>query len=145
MMGNLFNWRQWLVLYCAVSYVMLGVDAAMNHYRALAENALAYTPLIFAPLAVIYLAVSLFVVSWRRQAWGLGILALIVGGAGTFIHNYLNIIHRGDLSLWQALLNAPRPVLAPAAFASTGLLLFLVAWGERRQAIDTDTPIRHAQ
>lgn len=138
-LGNRINWRQWLVLYCAVSFVMLGVDAAMNHHRVLSENILAYTPLIFAPLAVIYLAVSVFDVSWRRQAWGLGILAQIVGGAGTLIHNYLNITQRGDLSLWQTLLNAPRPVFAPAAFASTGLLLFLVAWGERQQPINTET------
>ncbi len=35
--------------------------------------------------------------------------------------------------MWQALLNTDRPVFAPAAFAATGLLLFLVAWGERSQ------------
>lgn len=137
--GNLFNWRQWLMLYCALSFTMLGVDAAMNHHRVLAVNILAYTPLIFAPLAVIYSAVGIFVESWRRNAWGLGTLALLVGGAGMLIHTYLNIAHRGDLSLWHTFFNAPRPVFAPAAFASTGLLLFLVAWGERRQHINTET------
>lgn len=134
---NLFHWRQWLMLYCAFSFAVLGIDAAMNHHRVLAVNSLAYTPIIFAPLAVIYSIVGISLVSWRRQAWGLGILALLVGGVGTVIHNYLNIANRGDLTVWQILLNAPRPVLAPAAFASTGLLLLLVAWGERQHGAQT--------
>jgi hypothetical protein len=55
-----------------------------------------------------------------------------VGAAGTLIHNYYNLAERGELSLWHALLGPSRPVLAPAAYVATGLLLFLVTWGELR-------------
>lgn len=132
-MANIFNWRQWLMLYCALSFALLGVDAAMNHHSVLRENVLAYTPLIFAPLALCYSLLGIFKEAFRRQAWIIGILALLVGGAGTVIHNYFNIIERGNQSLWHALLEAPLPVFAPAAFASTALLLMLISWGEHQQ------------
>jgi hypothetical protein len=130
------NWRQWLVSYCAFSFLMLGVDDAMNHHQVIFENHLAYTPLIFAPLAILYSIVSIFHSGWRGRAWILGALSVIVGAAGTLIHNYYNLVERGAVSPWQALLSPPRPVLAPAAFIATGLLLFLVTWGERRARLD---------
>lgn len=135
--GKMFNWRQWLLLYCAFSFALLGVDAAMNHHSVLTENMLSYTPLLFAPLALLYSVIAIFRESFRRKAWGMGIAALLVGGAGTLIHNYYNIVERSGPSIWGALLNAQFPVFAPAAFASTGLLLFLVAWGECRQELGT--------
>jgi hypothetical protein len=114
---------------------MLGVDAAMNHHMIITKHPWAYTPLLFAPLAVLVSLVCVFSAHWRRQAWILGGLAILVGLAGTLFHNAPTILGRGDLSVWQALLNADRPALAPASFAATGVLLLLVAWGERRQGI----------
>ena len=128
-----FAWGRWLALYCAFSFVMLGVDAAMNHHLILAKNYWAYTPLIFSPLAVLISMAYAYSAHWRQHAWLLGALAVLVGVAGTLFHNLPTIVERGDVSIWRALLNADRPVLAPAAFAATGLLLFLIAWGERGQ------------
>ena len=128
--GEQFNWRQWLVLYCAFSFAMLGVDAAMNHHLILAQNPWAYTPLIFSPLVVVFSLVCIWSARWRQQAWVFGILAVVVGVAGTLFHDVPTLWERGTLTAWQALLNTDRPVLAPAAFAATGLLLFLVTWGE---------------
>ena len=130
-----FAWGRWLAFYSAFSFGVLGVDAAMNHHVIITENPWPYTPLLFAPLAVLVSLVCVFSARWRRQAWILGGLAILVGLGGTLFHNVPTILERGDLSLWQALLNADRPVLAPAAFAATGLLLLLVPWGERRQRI----------
>ena len=126
-----FTWGPWLALYCAISYAVLGVDAAMNHHTVIFENKFSWTPLIFAPIAVIVSLICVFSPRWRRWAWILGVLALIVGIAGTLFHNIPTITERGQLTIWQALLNPTQPVLAPAAFASTGLLLLLISWGER--------------
>lgn len=125
-----FPWGRWLMLYSALSFAVLGIDAAMNHHEVLVENAWSWTPVIFAPLAVIVSLVSVFSAAWRRQAWILGVVAIIVGIAGTLFHNVPTLDERGTMSIWHALLTAKQPVLAPAAFASTGLLLLLVAWGE---------------
>ncbi|HEY3397610.1 MAG TPA: hypothetical protein VGM19_08130 [Armatimonadota bacterium] len=128
-----FGWGRWLALYSAASFLMLGIDAAMNHHQIIYENRWSYTPLILAPLAVLVSLMGVFSARWRWQAWIIGLLALIVGGAGVVFHNLPTIMERGDVSLWQSLLNAPRPVLAPASFAATGVLLLLISWGEGRQ------------
>ncbi|MHB0935659.1 MAG: hypothetical protein ACYDCO_07525 [Armatimonadota bacterium] len=127
------GWGQWVALFSTISFAMLGFDAGMNHHRVLANNPITYMPLIFAMVAVVYCLVSVYSVRWRRAAWVAGLLAVTVGIAGTLFHNVPTIIHRGDLTIWQALLNAYRPVLAPAAFAASGMLLLLVAWAERWQ------------
>lgn len=129
----LFPWGRWLALYCVLSFIMLGVDATMSHHDVLTENRWSWTPVIFAPLAVIVSLVSVFSLRWRLQAWILGALAMLVGIAGTLFHNVPTILERGGQSLWHAVLTAERPVFAPAAFAATGLLLLLIAWGERWQ------------
>lgn len=135
--AKLFPWGFWLAIYWAFSFAMLGVDAAMNHHAIIRENPWSLTPIIFAPLAVIVSLICVFSASWRRQAWIPGVVALLVGIAGTLFHNIPTILERGHQTVWQALLNTERPVLAPAAFAATGLLLLLVAWGERWQRAHT--------
>ena len=119
-------------LFCALSFLMLGTDAAMNHHLILARSALAWTPLVFAPVAAALCLAAVFSPRWRKLAWVAGLLALAVGGAGTLIHNYLTLAERGDVTIVSALLDAPRPPLAPAAFASTGVLMLLVWFAERR-------------
>lgn len=126
-----FSWGRWLSLYCAFSFAMLGVDAAMNHHQVITRVPWAYTPLVFAPLAVIVSLAGVYSKRWRQSSWVLGGLAILVGIAGTLFHNVPTIMGRGEQTIWQALLNAYRPVLAPASFAATGVLLVLIAWGER--------------
>ena len=134
-----FAWGRWLALYCAFSFGVLGADAAMNHHVIVTDNPWAYTPLLFAPLAAMVSLVCVFSARWRRQVWILGGLAIFVGVAGTLFHNVPTILERGDLPVWRALLNAGRPVLAPASFAATGVLLLLVSWGERWQGAHEPT------
>jgi hypothetical protein len=130
---QLFAWSRWVSLYCVISFAVLGVDVAMNHRDVIHETPFAYIPIVFAPLALLLCMAAVFSQRWRYAAWGIGLLALLVGGAGTLFHLVPTITERGALPLTQALLTSPRPLLAPAAFASTGLLMLLVAWGERRQ------------
>jgi len=125
------RWGQWIALYCALSFAMLGVDAAMNHHDEIYQNALSWTPIIFASLAVVYCIVAIFSASWRRWAWTAGLLGIAVGITGAILHNLATISHRGQDTVWVALLEANRPVLAPASFAATAVLLLLVAWAER--------------
>jgi hypothetical protein len=110
---------------------MLGVDAAMNHHKVIETNHLSWIPIAFAPVALALCLAAVFSVRWRRAAWIVGLLAMAVGGAGTLIHNYLDITEVSDVTLWQALLNASRPPMAPAGFAHTGLMMLLVALAER--------------
>ena len=126
-----FAWGRWVSLFCAFSYLMLGLDAAMNHHKVIETNRLSWTPLIFAPLAVALCLTGVFSAAWRRRAWIVGLLGLAVGGAGELIHNYLDITETQGITIWQALINASRPPLAPAAFASTAILMLLVALAER--------------
>ncbi|MHB0936758.1 MAG: hypothetical protein ACYDCO_23210 [Armatimonadota bacterium] len=125
------GWGQWIALYCALSFAMLGVDAAMNHYEEIYVNVLSWTPLIFAPLAVLYCVAAIFSARWRCWAWVVGLLGIAVGLTGTILHLLPTITNRGEDTIWTALLESYRPVLAPASFAATAVLLLLVAWAER--------------
>ena len=127
----LFAWGRWTSLFCAFSYLMLGADAAMNHHKVIETNRLSWTPLFFAPVAVALCLTGVFSAVGRRRAWIVGLLGLAVGGAGELLHLYFDLAEVQDITLWQALLNASRPPLAPAAFASTGILMLLVALAER--------------
>jgi len=126
-----FAWGRWIPLYCAFSFLMLGTDAAMNHHLILERRALSWIPLIFAPVAAALCLAAVFSQRWRKLAWLVGLLALAVGGAGTLIHNYLNLAGRGDVTIMGAMLDAMHPSLAPAAFASSGILMLLVWFAER--------------
>jgi len=125
------GWGQWIALYCALSFAMLGVDAAMSHHDVVREVIWSWTPLFYAPPAVIYSVIAIFSAAWRRGAWTMGLLGVAVGIAGTLLHDIPDITERGARSVWQALLTPERPILAPAAFAATAVLLLLLAWAER--------------
>jgi cytochrome bd-type quinol oxidase subunit 2 len=126
-----FAWGKWVSLFCAFSFLMLGGDATLNHVKVLTENHFSYTPLIFAPLAVVLCLAAFGSQRFRRGAWVVGLLALLVGAAGTGFHVFYDFADSQGLTLWQAAVNATRPPLAPGAFASTGILMVLVALAER--------------
>ncbi len=128
-----FAWVRWLSAYAAFTLVMLLVDAAMNHHDVIHENHWSWTPLIFAPLAFLFCVGAIFRKWGRGSLWVVGLLSIVVGMAGEYFHLDATLAERGHATIWHALLNSPRPILAPAAFAGLGLLLLLVAWGERRQ------------
>ena len=128
------TWNQWLSLYCALAFTVLGIDASMNHHAVFLEYPFSFTPAIFSPLALAASLVTAFSSAWRRKAWILAIVAIAVGLAGLAFHNNVNFSERGTMTLWETFINSYKPpALAPAAFASTGLLLFLIAWGEYRK------------
>ena len=123
------GWGQWIAIYCTLAFLMFAVDDAINHYYVIRENALAWTPLLFLPPVTLYTAVSIGVAGWRRWAWVPGLLAVLVGGIGTVLHNFVNLTERGNHTIWQAIQHGERPILAPAAIAATGLLMLLYSWG----------------
>ena len=124
-----FQWGRWISLFCAFSFLILGVDAAMSHMAV--SSFFPKIPIIFAPLAILLSLAAVFWVSWRRLAWIVGLLALAVGIAGGLFHNVLTLNESEGLSVLDAFLYTARPPIAPLAFASTGVLMLFVAWAER--------------
>ena len=126
-----FQWGRWISLFCAFSFIILGLDAGMSHMSVLGSSLFPYIPIIVAPVATLLSLAAVFWVSWRRFAWIAGVLAFAVGIAGGLFHNALTLIEGEGLPLLDALLYATRPPFAPLAFASTGVLMLFVAWAER--------------
>ncbi len=127
-----FSWGRWITLFCGLSFLMLGLDALLNHRQIIAVRAFSLIPIVFAPLCLAYCIVAFFNQMWRRLAWIPGLAAVAVGLAGTLFHVTSAIRDRYDQTIMQAILESSRPPLAPAAFASTGILLLFVAWAARR-------------
>lgn len=126
-----FPWGKWLSLYCAFSFTMLGIDVAMNHHEVIHETPYAYIPILYAIFAIIACSSMVFMHHRRRMAIVVGVIGLLVGGAGMLFHNIPTITERGHQTIWHVLINNPvQPVFAPASFAATALLLLLLAWGE---------------
>jgi hypothetical protein len=119
---------QWIIFYCALSFTLLGIDAALHHlsFGAASRNLTAYLPIIFAPVAGILCVMAALSRKFMPAVWVVGVFGLAIGAIGTMIHLYLNIAQRGELSVWTALAFGGRPPLAPAGFAATGILLLLV-------------------
>jgi len=127
-----FQWGRWLTLYSAATFLVLGGDAAMHHYHTVGEHPLAWIPIVFGPIAALACLPGILSARWRPVVtlW-VGLAAMAVGGAGTLFHNLPTYLERGDQSIVAAFLDATNPPMAPAAFASAGILLVLVWWGER--------------
>ena len=126
-----FAWGRWISLYCAVSFAVLGLDAAINHLSVLESNPFSFVPLIFTIPAIALSLAAVFSSRWRRLAWIIGLLGVSVGLAGTLFHNITTLLEAGDMGYIEALVYALRPPLAPFAFASTGVLMLLVTLAER--------------
>ncbi len=131
--GVAFPWGQVLALYNAITFLMLGIDMALLHLGFRHFHFVAVAPIAYCALAAIVSLITAFSAPMRRYAWVLGALALIVGSIGTVIHLEIAFQSLPDFSLMQILDHLvfdPRPPLAPAALAGTGLLLILVSVGE---------------
>lgn len=136
-----FDWPKWVALYTAASFLVFGVDSAINHIAGgvIHEKPLAYTPLIFAPLAVVAMLVAFSVERWRAAiAWVVGVLAVIVGATGMVFHvlgDLEDVTQVSVAKLLKAFGPDSMPPFAPAAFAATGILVLLIgldAWLRRR-------------
>ena len=128
-----FSWGRWIALFCGLSFLMLGLDTVLNHRLVIAVRRLSLIPIVFSPISVAFCIAATFRQAWRRLAWIPGFAAVAVGLTGTSIHVVLAIRDRYYQTIIQAVLESTRPPLAPAAFASTGILLLFVAWAERRR------------
>lgn len=132
------NWGPWIALYSAITFVMLGIDMALLHLGYQHYHFMALMPVVFCGVAALVSFVTTFSGWLRLHAWVTGVLALIVGGIGTVIHLELAFtgLHGFDMKLiFEHLVFDPRPPLAPAALAGTGLLMILVSISERWPAI----------
>jgi hypothetical protein len=128
-----FAWGQVLALYNAITFIMLGIDMALLHLGYRHFHFVAVAPIAYCALAGIISFFTAFSAPLRRYAWVLGVLALIVGGIGTVIHLEIAIQHLHGSTFREVLdrlIFDPRPPLAPAALAGTGLLLVLISIGE---------------
>lgn len=130
-----FPWGMLLSLYSAFTFLMLDVDMALLHlgYRH-QNNFFAVLPLVFCVIAALVSLVTAFNVWMRRQAWVLGLATMLIGGIGTIIHleiAFANLHGLNIAMLLERLVFDPRPPLAPAALAGTGLLLVMVSLAER--------------
>ena len=129
-----FPWGPLIAQYCAVSFVMLGLDMALLHLGYRHYEFMTVAPIIFCGVAALGSLATTFSVWLRRQAWALGLLAIIVGVTGTVFHlqiAFSGLTHYSLNLILEHLIFDPRPPLAPAAVAGTGLLLFFLAIAER--------------
>jgi hypothetical protein len=128
-----FPWGPLIALYSAITFFMLGIDMALLHLGFQHFHFMAVMPVVFCVLAAILAFITTFSVVLRRQAWVLGVLAMLVGLVGTVIHleiAFANMKHLSAAQVLERLVFDPRPPLAPAALAGTGLLLFLITLAE---------------
>jgi len=128
-----FPWVQLLSLYSAITFIMLGIDMALLHLGYRHYHFIAVLPVVFSIVAGIITFFTTFSAWLRRQAWILGVLTVIVGLIGTFIHLEIALANLGKqpwTMLLERLIFDPRPPLAPAALAGTGLLLMLITAAE---------------
>jgi hypothetical protein len=128
-----FAWGKWISLFCAVSFVVLGIDSLINHINVLRLKPFTLIPVIFLPIALILCLMAVFSKRFRRFAWIVGLLAIFIELAGTSFHNAKTFAERDEMTYFDALAFAIRPPLAPAAFASTGVLMLFVAFDERKK------------
>ena len=129
-----FPWGQLLSLYSAITFLMLGIDMALLHLGYRHYHFMAVMPIAFCSLAALLSFITTFSRWLRSQAWVLGLLAMVVGSIGTVIHLEIAFTNIGSLTvnhILERLVFDPRPPLAPAALAGTGLLLLLIAVAER--------------
>lgn len=129
-----FPWGQLTALYSAITFVMLGFDMALLHLGYQHYHFFALLPIIFCAVAGLLSLATAFSVWLRRQAWVIGVLAMVIGVVGTVIHleiAFANLHHPSINLLFEYLVFDPRPPLAPAAVAGTGLLLLFITLAER--------------
>ena len=128
-----FGWPVWILIFCALSFLMLGLDVVLNHRNILDIRLTSLIPIIFSPISIAFCIIAVLTPGWRRFSWIAGLAAIAVGLGGTIFHWASSISQRYEQTIIEAIIQSSRPALAPAAFASTGLLLLLVAWAERRR------------
>lgn len=129
-----FPWGALTALYSFITFLMLGIDMALLHLGYRHYHLLAILPIVFCAVAALVSLATAFSAWLRRQAWVLGMFAMIIGTVGTIIHleiAFSGLKHASLGLLLEHLVFDPRPPLAPAALAGTGLLLFFIAIAER--------------
>lgn len=129
-----FVWEPWVALYSSITFVMLGIDMALLHFGYQHFHLMAVLPVVFCAVAALVSFITTFSRWMQRQAWVIGILALLIGGIGTVIHlelAFTSLTSFNVKEIFEHLVFDPRPPLAPAALAGTGLLMIMVALAAR--------------
>jgi hypothetical protein len=128
-----FAWAKWISLFSALSFLVLGFDALLSHLNALELNRFTLTPIIFSPIAVALCLAAVFSIPMQRLGWIAGSIAVAVGLAGTIFHFVTTIGELSGFPFIDIISYTARPIFAPAAFASTGVLMIFVAVSESRR------------
>lgn len=129
-----FPWGPLTAIYSAITFFMLGIDMALLHLGLQHFHFMAVMPVVFCILAAFVSFITIFSRRLRNMAWVTGVLAMIVGLIGTVIHLEIAFSSVKAFSLnelLRLLIFDPRPPLAPAALAGTGLLMIFVTLAER--------------
>jgi hypothetical protein len=129
-----FPWGPLVALYSAITFFMLGIDMALLHLGYRHYHFMAVMPVIFCLVATAISVLTAFSRRLRDKAWVTGALAMIVGLVGTVIHLEIAFANLHGITMavmLERLIFDPRPPLAPAALAGTGLLMILITWAER--------------
>lgn len=129
-----FPWGPLIALYSAITFFMLGIDMALLHLGYRHYHFMAVMPVVFCFVAALVSVLTAFSRRLTRLAWTVGLLAVIIGMTGTVIHleiAFATLKEPTFALLLERLIFDPRPPLAPAALAGTGLLMILVTVAER--------------
>lgn len=129
-----FPWGPLVALYSAITYFMLGIDMALLHLGFQHFHFMAVMPVVFCFFAAFISFLTTFSRRLRHMAWVTGVLAMLVGLVGTVIHLEIAFSSFKEFSvreILRLLIFDPRPPLAPAALAGTGLLMIFVTLAER--------------
>jgi hypothetical protein len=120
--------QQVLILFAALSFIPLGLEVGLLHYRAKFYRWAMWTPVVFTPAGVLSgLAGGLWMTGaslalLQALMW----IAVLVGGLGFLLHLWQRFRSGMGLTL-KGLLYGP-PLLAPLSISSTGLLALLAIY-----------------
>ena len=113
---------QVLILFVTFSFLLLGFEAALLHYRARFRHWAMWAPVILCPLIFIWGLVAVFIFTSLTQITfqGLMLLSVVQGLWGTYFH--IAPRFRGSRRRFLSRLIFGPPIIAPLSLAGMGVL-----------------------